>query len=273
MKKDPFLSDSMLIPSSHGIPTTAVISTGMSPLMSPQATYVQIGNPAPPPQYYDESDISQDDTEENSCSTTSSTYTLNGHMNSTVLLINNSNNNNMSHQHNGFPVTSANMPHKLPDYATVTSAGGHLRLPVTSDNLYTLTSNSLTSVASSVPSSMDYPSVSQSPNGMVLIKEEQIVPSVNSSAPVSPIDMESQEKIKLERKRQRNRVAASKCRQRKLERINKLEVKVKQLKGENCELTNLMSKLKEHVYQLRQQLNSHVKSGCQIMIPQNMNGF
>merc|ERR1712156_373788 len=52
----------------------------------------------------------------------------------------------------------------------------------------------------------------------------------------TPINMESQEKIKLERKRQRNRLAASKCRKRKLERISQLELKVKDLKGENSEL-------------------------------------
>merc|ERR1712223_1428327 len=48
---------------------------------------------------------------------------------------------------------------------------------------------------------------------------------------IPPINMESQEKIKLERKRQRNRLAASKCRKRKLERISQLELKVKDLKG------------------------------------------
>lgn len=49
------------------------------------------------------------------------------------------------------------------------------------------------------------------------IKEEPQIQSFQPSSPqMSPIDMESQEKIKLERKRQRNRVAASKCRKRKL---------------------------------------------------------
>merc|ERR1712123_547851 len=49
---------------------------------------------------------------------------------------------------------------------------------------------------------------------------------------MSPIDMESQEKIKLERKRLRNRLAASKCRKRKLERISQLDERVAQLKTE-----------------------------------------
>merc|ERR1719159_1365274 len=61
---------------------------------------------------------------------------------------------------------------------------------------------------------------------------------------MNPINMASQEKIKLERKRQRNRLAASKCRKRKLERISHLELKVRDLKGENAELANVVKKLK-----------------------------
>uniref|UniRef100_A0A669QEG5 Transcription factor JunB n=1 Tax=Phasianus colchicus TaxID=9054 RepID=A0A669QEG5_PHACC len=53
---------------------------------------------------------------------------------------------------------------------------------------------------------------------------------------LSPLDAESQERLKAERKRLRNRIAASKCRRRKLERIARLEEKVKALKGQNAEL-------------------------------------
>lgn len=81
---------------------------------------------------------------------------------------------------------------------------------------------------------------------------------------VNPIDMVSQEKIKLERKRQRNRLAASKCRKRKLERISQLELKVKDLKGENSELANVVKKLKESVFTLKREVLDHVNSGCQI---------
>merc|ERR1712083_1034904 len=70
---------------------------------------------------------------------------------------------------------------------------------------------------------------------------------------ITPINMESQEKIKLERKRQRNRLAASKCRKRKLERISQLELKVKDLKGENSELYNVVKKLKQSVANLKQE--------------------
>merc|ERR1739848_671568 len=81
---------------------------------------------------------------------------------------------------------------------------------------------------------------------------------------ITPINMESQEKIKLERKRQRNRLAASKCRKRKLERISQLELKVKDLKGENSELYNVVKKLKQSVANLKQEVIDHCNNGCQI---------
>jgi len=88
----------------------------------------------------------------------------------------------------------------------------------------------------------------------------------NSTVPSAPINMENQEKIKLERKRQRNRVAASKCRKRKLEKISKLEEKVTQLKRENGDLSGVMNKLREHVASLKEQIMKHVDSGCNIMV-------
>ncbi|KAF0751750.1 transcription factor AP-1 [Aphis craccivora] len=101
-----------------------------------------------------------------------------------------------------------------------------------------------------------------------VIKEEpQTVPSVTSSSPpMSPINMESQEKIKLERKRQRNRVAASKCRRRKLERIAKLEDKVKVLKNENSELTTVLNRLLEQICQLKQTVVEHMHNGCEFAV-------
>lgn len=98
----------------------------------------------------------------------------------------------------------------------------------------------------------------------VVKDEPQTVPSAASSPPLSPIDMDTQERIKLERKRQRNRVAASKCRRRKLERISKLEDKVKILKGENVELAQMVVKLKEHVHRLKEQVLEHANGGCHI---------
>jgi transcription factor AP-1 len=81
---------------------------------------------------------------------------------------------------------------------------------------------------------------------------------------ISPINMESQEVIKLERKRLRNRLAASKCRKRKLERISNLDEKVSDLKDENGELMGIVKRLKDSVCNLKQEVMEHVQHGCQI---------
>lgn len=95
------------------------------------------------------------------------------------------------------------------------------------------------------------------------IKEEpQTVPT--GSPPLSPINMENQERIKLERKRLRNRIAASKCRKRKLERIGRLEEKVCGLKGENGDLQAVVNRLRDQVCALKKEVMEHVQSGCQI---------
>merc|ERR1719166_325093 len=92
----------------------------------------------------------------------------------------------------------------------------------------------------------------QLPEGSIKIKDEPEDGSLDGDedeeslmspggSGVSPIDMETQEKIKLERKRLRNRQAAAKCRKRKLERISQLDERVAQLKTENtgCEILKL----------------------------------
>jgi len=81
---------------------------------------------------------------------------------------------------------------------------------------------------------------------------------------LSPIDMESQERIKLERKRLRNRLAATKCRKRKLERISHLDERVKVLKTENGELVAIVKKLKASVALLKQEVIEHVSNGCEM---------
>ncbi|KAL8202936.1 UNVERIFIED_CONTAM: hypothetical protein K2H54_031437 [Gekko kuhli] len=81
---------------------------------------------------------------------------------------------------------------------------------------------------------------------------------------LSPLDAESQERLKAERKRLRNRIAASKCRRRKLERIARLEEKVKALKGQNAELAATASLLRAQVNQLQGRVRSHLSSGCHI---------
>ncbi|XP_051554868.1 transcription factor JunD-like [Myxocyprinus asiaticus] len=98
--------------------------------------------------------------------------------------------------------------------------------------------------------------------------EPQTVPDMQSfgdSPPLSPIDMDTQERIKAERKKLRNRIAASKCRKRKLERISRLEDKVKSLKTQNTELASTASVLREQVAQLKQRVMNHVNNGCQLL--------
>lgn len=96
--------------------------------------------------------------------------------------------------------------------------------------------------------------------------------STKNGGNFSPINMESQEVIKLERKRLRNRLAASKCRKRKLERISNLDEKVGDLKDENGELMAIVKKLKESVCNLKQEVMEHVQNGCQINLVHSSQG-
>lgn len=112
------------------------------------------------------------------------------------------------------------------------------------------------------------------PRLSALKEEPQTVPEMpGETPPLSPIDMESQERIKAERKRMRNRIAASKCRKRKLERISRLEDKVKTLKSQNSELASTANVLREQVAQLKQKVMNHVNSGCQLMLTQQLQTF
>ncbi|KAL0279629.1 UNVERIFIED_CONTAM: hypothetical protein PYX00_001143 [Menopon gallinae] len=129
-----------------------------------------------------------------------------------------------------------------------------------SNNSVTYRDLNVTQVNGFTPSLSSYP-----PLGIIIKDEPQTVPSLSDSPTVSPIDMDTQENLKLERKRLRNRVAASKCRRRKLERIAKLEEKVRLLKGENNELSAYIVKLKDDVCHLKKQVMDHVNRGCQMM--------
>ncbi|ROL51523.1 Transcription factor jun-D [Anabarilius grahami] len=113
-----------------------------------------------------------------------------------------------------------------------------------------------------------HPMAAQQQQQQLLKDEPQTVPDMQSfgdSPPLSPIDMDTQERIKAERKKLRNRIAASKCRKRKLERISRLEDKVKTLKNQNTELASTASVLREQVAQLKQRVMNHVNNGCQLL--------
>ncbi|XP_075060783.1 transcription factor JunD [Mixophyes fleayi] len=124
------------------------------------------------------------------------------------------------------------------------------------------------------PSGMSQQSAPPPPRLHALKDEPQIVPEAANfdSPPMSPINMDTQERIKAERKRLRNRIAASKCRKRKLERISRLEEKVKSLKTQNTELASTANLLREQVAQLKQKVMSHVNSGCQLL-PQQVQAY
>lgn len=105
-------------------------------------------------------------------------------------------------------------------------------------------------------------------------EEPQTVPEMSGDTPpMSPIDMESQERIKAERKRMRNRVAASKCRKRKLERISRLEDRVKNLKTQHTELVSSANVLRDELALLKQKVMDHVNSGCQLILTQQLQAF
>lgn len=83
---------------------------------------------------------------------------------------------------------------------------------------------------------------------------------------LQPIDLEMQEMVKRERKKQRNRVASSKCRKRKLEKEAVLETTVKDLKAKNIELSALANALKQQICDLKQRVMDHVSEGCPITL-------
>jgi len=160
-----------------------------------------------------------------------------------------------------------------------------LSLPNTSLSLTSLTPNNPLSRPNSGASGSYDSDTYQLPEGSVAvkIKDEPDDRSVDDEdddeesllspggAGVSPIDMETQEKIKLERKRLRNRQAAAKCRKRKLERISLLDDRVAQLKTENTDLAAVVKKMKSSVAALKQEVLDHVNSGCEIrMSDQNV---
>ncbi|NXS03913.1 JUN factor, partial [Oxylabes madagascariensis] len=193
------------------------------------------------------------------------------------------------HNQNTLPsVTSAAQP-VSGGMAPVSSMAGstsfnsslHSEPPVYA-NLSNFNPNALSSAPSYNANSMGYapqhhinPQMPvQHPRLQALKEEPQTVPEMpGETPPLSPIDMESQERIKAERKRMRNRIAASKCRKRKLERIARLEEKVKTLKAQNSELASTANMLREQVAQLKQKVMNHVNSGCQLMLTQQLQTF
>jgi len=96
-------------------------------------------------------------------------------------------------------------------------------------------------------------------------EDESIVPD-DLDLDMNPIDLDMQEHIKHQRKKLRNRLAAQRCRRRKIEREDTLKVRVKDLKTRNSELTTLASQLRMQVCDLKQKVMLHVNEGCQVFL-------
>ncbi|RWS24692.1 transcription factor AP-1-like protein [Leptotrombidium deliense] len=81
--------------------------------------------------------------------------------------------------------------------------------------------------------------------------------SCHSSSQLLATNEDDEESLQLARKRLRNRIAASKCRRRKLENIARLEEKVNHLKEKNNELYVNVKKLREQVCHLKFEVMQH----------------
>lgn len=75
----------------------------------------------------------------------------------------------------------------------------------------------------------------------------------------SPINLSDQEALKLEKKRERNREAARKCRTRKLEKIEQLQQQVQTLTDSNKQERAKNMALSEELNKIRQKLENHQK--------------
>src|SRR6218665_3875051 len=105
------------------------------------------------------------------------------------------------------------------------------------------------------------------------LKEEpmQLVPCLDGSPasslpPMSPINMDDQDRVKQERKRLRNREAARRCRSKKLEEIMLLEGRVKELKEQNRSLGDTATALRDLMNKLQSQISQHISRGCPMMM-------
>ena len=94
------------------------------------------------------------------------------------------------------------------------------------------------------------------------VKDElQHVPSIRTKYS----DNQPDEIIRREKKRERNRQAAQKCRTRKLKRIDELQKRVNDLQDKNKDLSGVADSLKSDIVRLERQLQDHHTQGCTLM--------
>ncbi|CAG0918625.1 unnamed protein product [Notodromas monacha] len=77
-----------------------------------------------------------------------------------------------------------------------------------------------------------------------------------------PSNLSAAERRKLEKKRARNREAASKCRAKKMATIASLQKENKDLMTERSRANNEVSKLKKEIAQLQSFIMQHIRDGC-----------
>ena len=93
------------------------------------------------------------------------------------------------------------------------------------------------------------------------------VPTVANEIDMPDNDDDMVDGVKLDKKRERNRQAARKCREKKLKKIAELELKVKDMKMENEKLNSEVKDLQTRVQLVKQQISQHMQSGCNIQLP------
>ncbi|XP_065063199.1 LOW QUALITY PROTEIN: transcription factor Jun-like [Rhopilema esculentum] len=130
------------------------------------------------------------------------------------------------------------------------------------EGVYERIGNTETILESNAHILYDMAQPSMVPNPYTQSKVDREKGSRLAMLPLPPIDLEVQEIVKRERKKLKNRVAASKCRKKKLEREAQLEVRVQQLKEKNIELNALANALRQQSGELRQRILDHVNNGC-----------
>lgn len=109
------------------------------------------------------------------------------------------------------------------------------------------------------------PPTSDSPGPGTVVTNSELLRELQS---VVPADLKTQETMKVERKKARNRIAASKCRVRRLKRESELSQKVQLLRDHNSELNSEVNTLKSEINRLKKALIQHMNKGCQVNFPE-----